>query len=498
MTKSLKEITDVLQLNIPVKQEAVFAGVESDSRLVKDQFIYVAIKGYKTDGHQYIEAAIENGATAICIEEENYHAVKNNISPSIITIPYKNSRKALAYLSKLFYDNPSQKIKLIGVTGTNGKTTITYMIRAILQEAGKKVGLIGTICNYIGDKKIKSSVTTPDSLELNRLFDEMINQGVEYVMMEVSSHALYLDRVLGLEFDSIIFTNLSADHLDFHHDMEEYFRVKTLILDRLAESSKTKKLAILNHDIDLSRQLIAQAKNLKLKYKTYGLAKTSNYQGYDIHCTLSHNTFSIRNRANTVALKVFMPGQFNIYNTLASFALTKFLGINISAIESGLSKVSVPGRFQVKESPNQAYIIIDYAHTDDALRNVLNTIKELKPNRIITIFGCGGNRDKSKRSLMGAVSGNMSDITIVTSDNPRTEEPTQILDDIIRGVHITHGTYLTIENRYDAIKKGIEISQKNDVILIAGKGHEDYQILKDKTIQFDDHKVVDEIILNLF
>jgi UDP-N-acetylmuramyl-tripeptide synthetase len=316
--------------------------------------------------------------------------------------------------------------------------------------------------------------------------------------MEVSSHALYLDRVFGLEFDVVVFTNLSEDHLDFHKTMDEYLASKELILDRLAESSKKQKVAVLNNDLEFTDRLISRSNKLNLKYVTYGITNPSDFQGIDIHFTLSHNDFTTQFNNKKVPLKVPMPGKFNIYNTLSAFATATILGVDTSIIQSGLAKVSVPGRFQLIQSQNGAYIIIDYAHTDDALRNVLNTIRSLSPKKIITVFGCGGDRDRGKRSLMGEVSGKMSDLTIVTSDNPRTEDPSRIIDDIIVGVKKTSGTYLKIENRAEAIRKAIELSEAEEVILIAGKGHEDYQILRDRTIHFDDKEVSESIIRELY
>ncbi|MDH4127493.1 MAG: UDP-N-acetylmuramoyl-L-alanyl-D-glutamate--2,6-diaminopimelate ligase [Spirochaetota bacterium] len=497
MAKSLKDIFNKLKIDYPLEKDIMILGIESDSRKIKKDFIFVAINGYKSDGHQFIDSAIQNGASCVFIEEEKRDLV-SKYANSVVTIPFKNTRIVLALLAKIFYDNPSLKLKLIGVTGTNGKTTITYMIRSILQTAGLKVGLIGTICNYIDNKKIKSPVTTPDSLELNRLFYEMLLDGVTHVVMEVSSHALYLDRVYGLSFDAVIFTNLSEDHLDFHKDMDEYLNIKMQILYTLAQSEKDNTIAILNDDLDFSEKLLNNAQTLKLNYKTYGLFNKSDIQATDISFSLSNSTFFIKCELEKINIEIPLAGKFNIYNALASFAVARFLNVELIFIQAGFKKVLVPGRFQTIQSPIGANIIIDYAHTDDAIKNVLNTIRELNPNRIISVFGCGGDRDKGKRPLMGAVSGEMSDLTVITSDNPRTEEPNQILDDIIEGLNKVKGKYIKIINRYEAIQQAIEISKDRDVILIAGKGHEDYQILKDKTIHFDDKEVVENVLKELY
>ncbi|HEO65179.1 MAG TPA: UDP-N-acetylmuramoyl-L-alanyl-D-glutamate--2,6-diaminopimelate ligase [Spirochaetes bacterium] len=484
--------------NGPLNDDPLISGIENDSRKVSEKGIFVAIKGYQSDGHHFIDSAIQSGASCLVIDDLDYDTVYKKYQDALPILSFKNTRKALALLSRLYYDNPGQKLKLIGVTGTNGKTTITYMIREILRKAGRKVGLLGTICNYIDDKKIKSPVTTPDSLELNRLFHEMVNKGIQYAVMEVSSHALYLDRVYGLDFDCVIFTNLSEDHLDFHKDMDEYLRVKELIFDVLSQSTKHPTLAVVNQDLDFSDRLISKAQRLKLNYKTYGLTEQADYYGTDIHFSLSNSAFIVKNGTESQSIEIPMPGRFNIYNTLASFAAVRFLGIPLADIVAGFKDISVPGRFEMIQSGNGAFIVIDYAHTDDAIQNVLSTLRDLKPRRIISVFGSGGDRDKGKRPLMGEVSGKMSDLTIVTSDNPRTEDPNLILDDIIVGINRVQGKYIKIESRYEAIKEAIHLSEEGDIVLIAGKGHEDYQILKDKTIHFDDKEAVEDVLKNRF
>ncbi len=505
MAMELSAILDSLTTMLPpermshngtLNNDPLVSGIENDSRKVSAKGIFVAIRGYQSDGHHFIDSAIQNGASCLIIDDQEYDTVHGKYPDTPPIVSFKNTRKALALLSRIYYDNPSQKIKLIGVTGTNGKTTITYMIREILRKAGRKVGLIGTICNYIDNKKLKSPVTTPDSLELNRLFHEMVNNGIQYAVMEVSSHALYLDRVYGLEFDCVIFTNLSEDHLDFHKNMDEYLSVKELIFDILSQSKKRHTLAVVNQDLEFSDRLISKAQRLKLNYKTYGLTEQANYQGMDIDFSLSKSNFTVKYEGESQPIEIPMPGRFNIYNTLASFAAVRFLDIPIADIMAGLKDISVPGRFEMIQGGNGAFIVIDYAHTDDAIQNVLSTLRDLKPRRIISVFGSGGDRDKGKRPLMGEVSGEMSDLTIVTSDNPRSEDPDQILDNIIAGINRVQGKYIKIENRYEAIKKAIHLSEEGDLILIAGKGHEDYQILKDKTIHFDDKEAVGDVLKN--
>ncbi len=485
MTNTLIDLLQYLHIDVKIDNNINIAGIENDSRNVKDNYVFVAVKGYKSDGHRFVKSAVEKGACCIFVEQEEYAAISASVK-SIPVIPYQNTRKALALISKYFYDDPSQKLTLIGVTGTNGKTSITYIIRQILMQAGKKVGLIGTICSYIGDTSIPNPVTTPESLEINRLLHKMVLAGIEYAVMEVSSHALYLDRVTGLEFDCIGFTNLSVDHLDFHNDMQEYLRAKELMFEVLEQSRKQNKIAVLNKDLDISTRLCEKATQHNLNYLTFAMVNQADYQGISPEYSLSHSQFIIKNQVDEISVCVNLPGKFNVYNTLTSYAILKFLQIDLSSILSGLKNVSVPGRFQLIKSPNGAFVIIDYAHTNDALKNVLTAIKELNPNHIYSVFGAGGDRDKGKRPLMGEEAGIVSDLSIVTSDNPRSEEPEMILDDIVVGVKKTGGDYIKIVDRYQAIKKAVELSEQGDIILIAGKGHEDYQIFKDKTIHFDD------------
>jgi UDP-N-acetylmuramoyl-L-alanyl-D-glutamate--2,6-diaminopimelate ligase len=495
MKKTLKTILNKLKINHTINKNINILGIENDSRKVKPGYIYVAVVGYKTDGHKYIDSAIQNGAVCVFVEDENHSLINTT---SIPVIPYNNTRKALAHLTKIFYDNPSKHLKLIGVTGTNGKTSITYMLKYILESKGEKVGLIGTICNYIGDKQLNSSVTTPDSLELNRLLNLMVVDNVNYVIMEVSSHALFLDRVYGLNFDSIVFTNITEDHLDFHNTMEEYLKVKESAFDLLSQSEKTKKLAVINNDLLVSKRLIQKVNDLGLNYVTYGINNQSDYMAVDINFTISNSSFRVENTSKHFNLNIPLPGKFNIYNTLASFAVAMSFGIDDKSILLGLKGVLIPGRFQLIKTPIDSFVIIDYAHTDDALKNVLTTIVELSPRRVISVFGAGGDRDKDKRYLMGLVAGELSDLSIVTSDNPRTENPHRILDDIIIGINKVSGSYIKIADRYNAIKKAITLSKNGDIVLIAGKGHEDYQIFKDKTIHFDDKEVSEEVIRDIW
>ncbi len=494
MKKTLKLILNKININHTINKDIDILGIENDSRKVKPGYIYVAIVGYKTDGHKYIQSAIQNGAVCVFVEK-NYNSTKEYKIP---IIPYNNTRKALAYLAKIFYDNPSKNIKLIGVTGTNGKTSITYMLKYILESKGEKVGLIGTICNYIGNKQINSSVTTPDSLELNRLFSLMVMDNVSYVVMEVSSHALLLDRAFGLNFNSIIFTNITEDHLDFHNTMEEYLKVKESAFDLLSQSKKSNKLAVINNDLLVSQRLIQKVNGLGLSYITYGIDNKSDYMASNIKFTLFNSYFKIENASKDFNINITLPGKFNIYNTLASFAVASYFDIDDKNISLGLNRVLIPGRFQLIKTPINSFVIIDYAHTDDALKNVLTTIVELNPKRIISVFGAGGDRDKDKRYFMGLVAGELSNLSIITSDNPRTEDPHNILNDIIVGINKANGSYIKIVDRYNAIKKAITLSKSGDIVLIAGKGHENYQIFKDKTIHFDDKEVSEKVIKDIY
>ena len=450
--------------------------VDYDSRKVEKEDVFVCIKGFQADGHKYAKSAIEKGINAVICEDD----IETN-NKSITIIKTNDTRKALAVIGANLYDNPSKKMKMIGVTGTNGKTTTALMIKTILEEEGKKVGLIGTIANYIGKESLETERTTPESLELQKLFKEM----------EVSSHSLALDRVYGIEFEVGIFTNLTRDHLDFHKTFDNYFEAKYKLFQRSC-------IKIINVDDNYGKRALENLKkeNAKNVY-TYSIKEESDFKAYEEKCESKHIAFKLKINENEEEFIVGLPGEFNIYNSLGAIGATNKLGISLKSIKKGIEEIVVPGRCEmVGKKYNLPYtIIIDYAHTPDGLDNILKTARGFTKNRLISVFGCGGDRDRVKRPQMGKIGSDLCDIAIITSDNPRTENPLSIIDEVVAGIE--KDNYEVIENRKEAIKRAIEIAKAGDVIVIAGKGHETYQILNTGKIHFDEREVVDEILKDM-
>lgn len=447
-----------------------------DSRIKTQCGLFIAIEGFQTDGHRYIEAAVENGARVILVQKPV--EVK---SSEVTVIQTADTRLAMAKLANNAYEHPSNAFKLVGVTGTNGKTSITFLLGQILEAYKQKVGIIGTIENRIGDQVLKAERTTPESLDLQRLFRKMADEKVDVAMMEVSSHALELKRTVGSKFKVGIFTNLTQDHLDFHHTMENYAKAK-------AKLFQCCEVGIVNLDSDYI-QLITEDATCKLV--TYGIDNEADYHAKDIQITAVGVDYTLDTPEGTFKINVPIPGKFTVYNTLAVIAAARKLDIPMAHIIEALAAVKgVPGRVQSFTSPVGYSVLVDYAHTPDGLENVLETIKEFAKGRIITVFGCGGDRDKTKRPIMGRIAAKYSDHVIITSDNPRTEDPFTILDEVEAGVKELTPNYDKIEDRETAIKKALQEARVEDVVLIAGKGHENYQILKDRIIHFDDCEVV--------
>ncbi|WP_297420652.1 UDP-N-acetylmuramoyl-L-alanyl-D-glutamate--2,6-diaminopimelate ligase [Clostridium sp.] len=456
--------------------------ISYDSRKVEKLDVFVCIKGYATDGHRYIDKAIEKGAKVIIIQDDV--EIKGN---NLTIIKSDDTRKALALMGSNYYDNPSNKMKIIGVTGTNGKTTTAFMIKDILEANNNKVGLIGTIANYIGSERIHTERTTPESLELQELFAEMVKKGVEYCVMEVSSHSLELDRVYGVQFEIGIFTNLTRDHLDFHKTFENYYKAKFKLFER-------SRIKVINVDDNYGRQVITDLNNLKSdNIYSFSVKCNSDYKAFDEHMGSREIKFKL-NLEKEEDFILNIPGEYNIYNALGAIVSCLKLEIPVEAIKEGIENVVVLGRCErVAKEYNLPYeIIIDYAHTPDGLENILKTAKAFTKGKLISVFGCGGDRDKVKRPQMGKISIDIADISIITSDNPRSEDPMSIIKDIEKG--LDKDNYIVIENRKEAIKKAISIASTGDVIVIAGKGHETYQVLKNETIHFDEREVVKEIL----
>ncbi len=449
--------------------------IEYDSKKIEKDDIFVAINGYKDNGIKYIDEAIEKGACAIVYQDEIEK--RENIT----YIKVEDSRIALAIMSATYYGNPARKLKIIGVTGTKGKTTTTYMIRDIMLASGKKIGMIGTICNTYGSVKEESIRTSPESLDLQALLARMVEAGMEYVVMEVSSHALALNRVYGIRFIVGVFTNLSEDHLDFHGTMDNYLKAKA----KLFEMSD---FAIINGDDIYAPRLL---KMINIKKATYGLDNAVDLTATDIRVNPSYVEFKMYVNKMLETIRINIPGRFTVYNALAAIGVCSLFGAQMDAICGALGALRVPGRNEVIDLNKTFTVIVDYAHTPSSLEAILSSAKKYTKGRIICVFGCGGNRDKEKRAMMGEIAGRLADFTVITTDNPRDENPGKIIADIESGIKQTRGLYKCIENRRQAIKFAMRIAWKSDVVIIAGKGHETYQEVENgKKLYFDDREIV--------
>ena len=471
----------VIQVTGEVQRKDV-ADIVYDSRKVQKNSVFVAIKGYKTDGHKFLQDAINKGAVAVVVEDDDSIPDELITHSKIAKLVVNNSRIALAELSKGFYKDPTSKLKLVGITGTNGKTTSTFILKNILESAGYKTGLVGTIANYVGDVKVDSKLTTPESNDLNKFFYDMIEAGCSHAIMEVSSHSLVLNRVYGLDFSAAIFSNITSDHLDFHQTFDEYLNAKKILFDGLGSNS----FAIINSDDSNSNKMI---KDCKAKIVTYGIADNSDYQIKNINYDLNGTDFTITNQNVDYKIHTTLIGTFNAYNAASAFATAHSLGIEANKIVEGIkSSPQVPGRFEVLGNRNKK-VIVDYSHTADSLEKALQAIREIvkDKNQVVAVFGCGGDRDKTKRPIMGKIASELSDKVFVTSDNPRTENPYDIIKDILKG--ISKNNYEIEENREEAIKNAIQRSDDNAVILIAGKGHENYQEINGVRNHFSDQEI---------
>lgn len=458
------------------------ADIVYDSRKVQKNSVFVAVKGFNNDGHRFLQEAIAKGAIAVVVEDNEALPDDLITHSQIAKILVKDSRKALAELSKGFYKNPTSTLKLIGITGTNGKTTSAFILKNIFQSNGYKSGLIGTIANYIGTEKVDAKLTTPESNDLNKMFYEMIQSGCEYAVMEVSSHSLILNRVYGLDFKTAIFSNITSDHLDFHKSFDDYLKAKKILFDNLNNSS----FAIINKDDKNSEQIV---KDSKAEVFTYGISDGSDYKIKNIIYDLTGTDFTITYKKTDYKIHTSLIGVFNAYNAASAFAAAHCLGFSTEKIVKGIeSTPQVPGRFEVL-GKGMKKIIVDYSHTADSLEKALQAIREIVKDKkqVVTVFGCGGDRDKTKRAVMGKIASELSDKVFVTSDNPRTENPLSIIDDIKKG--ISKNNFELEENREEAIKKAIQSSNDSAVVLIAGKGHESYQEINGVRNHFSDQEV---------
>ena len=466
-------------LNLEIKN------IETDSRKVTKDTLFIAIKGFEVDGHNFINNAIENGATAVLVEEG--FDIKSLPADTTIIVAL-DTRYARAIVACNFYDHPSKKFKLIGVTGTKGKTTTTYMIKEILERTGQKVGLIGTIANYIGGRTLgESARTTPDSIELQALFAKMAEEKVDTVVMEVSSQSLKLNRVAGSYFDIAVFTNFSEDHISpkEHQDMDDYFQSKCKLFEMC-------KVGFVNSDDLYSQKL--KKKFSENDIKTYGIDNTCDLLAKDITITNSYVDFKVKLGEKNERVKTNIPGRFSVYNSLAAISVCLKLGVSPETIKEALLSVTVPGRSELVPNKKELTVMIDFAHTPESLESILNAVKSYTRGRVISVFGCGGDRDTSKRSIMGEISGRIADFTVITSDNPRTEKPQEIIEQIEKGIKKTNGNYIAICDRKEAIEYALNMADKKDIVVLAGKGHETYIEINGEKHNFDERKIVKEIL----
>lgn len=475
LNKILKNINYEIKAG-NIKKE--ISEIKYDSRAIKTGNLFIAISGFKIDGHQYISQAIENGATAIIIEKELEVYEKD-----ITYLKVENSRQVMSILAKNFFDNPLKEIKLIGITGTNGKTTTAYLLYKILQKYAGQAALFGTISNIIGSETLSSNRTTPESLDLYRYFAQMKKKGIKYGVMEVSSHALDLYRVESIDFEAAIFTNLSPEHLDYHQSLDNYREVKSRLFSQL----KPNKYAIINADDPNSEYIKKKSEAQNLSYSL----DTKSADLYTTEFKLKQTGLEYKTGGKLVAnFKLNLGGLFNIYNSLAVVLTALVLGIEKNIIKKALADFdSVPGRFEIINQGQKFQLIVDYAHTPDAMENILQAALNIKKNKLIILFGCGGDRDRSKRPLMAALAEKYADSIIISNDNPRSESPTKIFKEIEKGFSSNFTNYSIIPDRKKGIKAAIELAKKDDLVLLLGRGHEKYQVIKERKIELDDRQV---------
>jgi UDP-N-acetylmuramoyl-L-alanyl-D-glutamate--2,6-diaminopimelate ligase len=480
-----KKLTDLLKpsdfYTIYMKSNPTVTGIKYDSRKVVQGDLFCAIKGFATDGNAYVKDARSQGAVAIVSGKEP------DKKQAEYWIKVRDIRLALSRISGVFYDYPWKDSLMIGITGTNGKTTITYLLKSIFDNAGHNAGVLGTIGYLVGDEKIRASRTTPEAPEINTMIRSMQKKGVKCCIMEVSSHSLELKRVADLQFDSAIYTNLTTDHLDYHLTMENYYQAKKKLFSLI----KKEGFAVINVDDTYGARMAREVQVSGEKVITVGKNDAADVRIIDYKMNDKGSRITLTAGSEDVRVDTNLFGLPNVYNVTTSFAVAWGMGLKIPTILQGIAGLeAVEGRMERVDAGQDFKIIVDYAHSPDALMNLLVTVRQITNGRVITVFGCGGNRDKSKRPMMGQHAALLSDIAIVTSDNPRNEPPGQIIRDILVGINEVKKTvrYRVIENRREAIKAAIMTAQKGDAVVIAGKGHEDYQIIGGKELPFDDRK----------
>ncbi|MFV0275186.1 MAG: UDP-N-acetylmuramoyl-L-alanyl-D-glutamate--2,6-diaminopimelate ligase [Bacilli bacterium] len=480
------EIIKNYKVDIIQSKETTIKHLSIDSRDIKENTMFFCIEGLTFDGHNYIDKVVKKGSNTIVVSKNLKFYPKD-----IAVVKVDNVREFMVHCASNFNNNSHQNVKMIGVTGTNGKTSIVHFLKSVLEKNSIITGSIGTVGFKVGDEIIDKSVKTsssPDTIDLHEIINIMVKKGATHIAMEVTSHALALNKCYGINFEVGIFTNLTQDHLDFHKTMENYCDEKVKLM-------KKSNVSIINVDDKYANKFIENAKN---KVVTYSIKNDSDFKASNIIFENNSITYNLKFNENIYNVYVPIPGEFTVYNTLATIAALVNLGLNIESIINTFKNISgVLGRMQRVENDKNKTIIIDYAHTPDALENVIKSTKNFSKGKVITVFGCGGNRDKTKRSTMGKISGQLSDFTIVTSDNPRNEDPKSIVLEIENGIKQVTKNYNVLVNRFDAIKKAIEIANEQDVVIIAGKGHENYQEICGVKHHFDDYEVAKEILESL-
>jgi UDP-N-acetylmuramoyl-L-alanyl-D-glutamate--2,6-diaminopimelate ligase len=480
--RNLKELLEILpSKEISGETDFDLKKIEYDSRKINEDDLFVAIPGFKEDGRKYIDSALKKGALGVVAQRDGDYKAK-------VKIIVPDAREALALLSCRFFDSPSERLKVVGITGTNGKTTITYLVKSILEKVGRKVGLIGTIAYFIGEEKLVAMNTTPESLDLQQMFSQMLGRGIDAVVMEVSSHALALKRVIGIDFDVAVFTNLNREHLDFHKTLSAYKESKGLLFQMLSGKSH----AVINIDDPNWRYFYDRTKGNRLTYSLfdegadfYAKSFSSDWQGSQIDLVTPKGSIKINLR---------LLGETNIYNALASSAIGVALEVDLETIKSGLESVEgIPGRMEKIQAGQDFNILIDYAHTPFALENLLKTVRRLTEGHLFALFGCGGDRDQGKRPQMGKVASLLADRVFLTEDNPRSEDPKEIIDQITEGIKNKEKVEITID-RKEGIKKALSMAKRGDSLVLVGKGHEDYQIKKGRKFHFSDKETVLELL----
>jgi len=482
----LKDVLDDIDTEfIKGETDIEISELRYDSREVEENNLFIAVSGFEADGHDYIEKAVENGAAAVVIEKEIEH-----YRSDITYIRVENSRRVMAELANNFFKHPLRYIDLIGITGTNGKTTTAYLIYKILKKSGIKTALFGTIKNIIEDQELDSKRTTPESVDLYRYFSRMVEKDVRYAVMEVSSHALDLYRVHGMEFTLAVFTNLTSEHLDYHESLASYRQVKSKLFSQLNHNG----FAVVNIDDSSSSLMLKKSSGENYTYSINNPQANLFVKEYSLNQSgIEYQSSGLFEEKYSLKLG----GIFNIYNSLAAVLSTYLLGVKKEVISESLSEVKgVPGRFELINCGQDYQVIVDYAHTSDGMKNVLEAAENIKKNKMIVLFGCGGDRDKGKRPAMAELAEKHADYVIVSNDNPRSEDPEEIFSDIKKGFSSDFNRYEVIADRKEAIQKAVNIAEKDDLVLLLGRGHEKYQIIKDQKIELDDREVAKKAVKN--